>query len=58
VSVVMHYGLINKVAINLENVIDAKCLGYVMPSGGAVHTDKVYCLVSSRVAAARKGVHL
>jgi hypothetical protein len=54
----MHYGLINKVAINLENVIDAKCLGYVMPSGGAVHTDKVYCLVSSRVAAARKGVHL
>lgn len=58
VSVDMQSGLINKVAVTPANVTDAKGMDHVLPNGGAAYADKAYCVAPSKIAAARRGVHL
>jgi IS5 family transposase len=58
VSVDMQSGLINKVAITEANLTDAKGFKHVCPSGGAVYSDKGYCVKPSVIEAKRRGVHL
>ncbi|MCC8398767.1 MAG: hypothetical protein LN569_05770 [Rickettsia endosymbiont of Labidopullus appendiculatus] len=42
-------GLINKVAVTPANVTDAKGLAHVLPTSGAVYTDKGYCVATAKV---------
>lgn len=58
VSVDIQSGLINKVAVTKANLTDAKGVSHVLPSSGAVYADKGYCTKPSRIAAAKKGIHL
>ena len=58
VSVDIQSGLINKVAETKANLTDAKGVSHVLPSSGAVYADKGYCTKPSRIAAAKKGIHL
>lgn len=58
VSVDMQSGLINKVAVTPANMTDGQGFRHVCPSGGAVYADKGYCVKGSKLAAARKNVHL
>ncbi|WP_419234540.1 transposase [Rickettsia endosymbiont of Nabis limbatus] len=58
VSVDIQSGMINKVAVTPANVTDRKGFKHVMPSSGATYVDKGYCTISTKNAAAKKGVHL
>jgi len=54
----MQSGMINKVAITKASTIDSKGMKHVIPSQGAVHSDKGYCDKNAKAAAAKKGLHL
>ena len=43
VSVDIQSGMINKVAVTLANVTDAKGLPHILPKSGAVYANKRYC---------------
>jgi IS5 family transposase len=58
VSVDMQSGLINKVAVTPANITDNQGFKHICPNGGAVYADKGYPLKDSKIAAARRGVHL
>ena len=58
VSVDIQSGMINKVAVTPANLTDAKGMRLVLPLQGAVYADKGYCTSPSKIAAARKGIHL
>lgn len=47
ISVDMHSGLINKIAVTPANVPDAKGLKNVCPNQGAAYADKGYCSINA-----------
>jgi len=57
VSVDMQSGLINKVAVTLANISDAKGLKHTCPKEGAIYGDKAYCLRPAQRVIAQKGCH-
>jgi hypothetical protein len=54
----MQSGFINKVAVTLANVIDAKGFKHVCPNQGAAYGDKAYCTTPFMQVAAIRGMHL